>query len=188
MPRILIAGCGYVGEATADLFHAEGWEVEGWTASPESADRLRQKPYVVRAVDLLDPGVAASQEKKFDAVIHCASSRGGGAEDYRRIYLQGAQQLAASFGDALLIFTSSTSVYPQTDGGWVTEQSAAEPDRETGRILRETEEFVLAHGGVVARLAGIYGPGTLGVAAQISFGRRGDRPELGPLQQSGPPR
>lgn len=160
MPRILIAGCGYVGEATADLFHAEGWEVEGWTASADSADRLRERPYVVRAVDLLDPPmVETSQEKKFDAVIHCASSRGGTAEDYQRIYLHGAHQLAATFPDALLVFTSSTSVYAQTDGDWVTEQSATEPERETGRVLRETEEFVLAHAGIVARLAGIYGPG-----------------------------
>jgi nucleoside-diphosphate-sugar epimerase len=41
----------------------------------------------------------------------------------------------------------------------VTEESPAEPERETGRILRETEEIVLAGGGTVARLAGIYGPG-----------------------------
>ena len=40
MPRILIAGCGYVGQATADLFHAAGWDVEGWTASEESAARV----------------------------------------------------------------------------------------------------------------------------------------------------
>ena len=33
MPRILIAGCGYVGEATADLFHSAGWDVEGWVHS-----------------------------------------------------------------------------------------------------------------------------------------------------------
>jgi len=33
MPRILIAGCGYVGEVTADLFHVNGWEVEGWLAT-----------------------------------------------------------------------------------------------------------------------------------------------------------
>jgi nucleoside-diphosphate-sugar epimerase len=41
----------------------------------------------------------------------------------------------------------------------VTEESAANPARETGRVLRETEEFVLGRGGIVARLAGIYGPG-----------------------------
>ena len=56
-------------------------------------------------------------------------------------------------------FTSSSSVYPQTDGPLVTEESDASPDRETSRILRETEELVLSRGGCVARLAGIYGPG-----------------------------
>jgi nucleoside-diphosphate-sugar epimerase len=159
MPRILIAGCGYVGEATADLFHADAWEVEGWTASAESAARLREKPYVVRAVDFTDAAAIATENANFDAVIHCASSRGGTAEDYRRIYLQGARNLAAAFPSALLLFTSSTSVYAQTDGEWVTEQSAAEPERATGRVLREAEEFVLAHAGIVARVAGIYGPG-----------------------------
>ena len=159
MQRILIAGCGYVGEAAADLFHAEGWEVEGWTASTASAERLRGKPYEVCAVDLLDPAALAARDRNFDAVIHCASSRGGTADDYRRIYLSGAGNLAAAFPEALLLFTSSTSVYAQTGGDWVTEQSAADPERETGRVLRETEDLVLAHGGIVARVAGIYGPG-----------------------------
>lgn len=159
MPRVLIAGCGYVGEATADLFHTEGWEVEGWTASAESAARLQAKPYRVRAVNLLVSAALAAAPEQFEAVIHCASSRGGSADDYRRVYLQGAQNLAATFPEALLVYTSSTSVYAQTDGEWVTEQSAAEPQRETGRVLREAEEFVLARGGIVARVAGIYGAG-----------------------------
>jgi nucleoside-diphosphate-sugar epimerase len=49
-------------------------------------------------------------------------------------------------------------VYGQKNGDWVTEESAAEPETETGKVLRETEELVLGHGGVVTRLAGIYGP------------------------------
>ena len=57
-----------------------------------------------------------------------------------------------------MLFTSSTSVYAQSDGSWVTEESETKPARETGRILLETEELVLGHGGIVARLAGIYGP------------------------------
>jgi nucleoside-diphosphate-sugar epimerase len=158
MPRVLIAGCGYVGQATADLFHAEGWEVEGWTASAESAERLREKPYPVCAMNFADAPLLISGAR-FEAVVHCASSRGGTADDYRRIYLGGARNLAAAFPDALLVFTSSTSVYAQADGTWVNEQSAAEPERETGRLLRETEDFVLTRGGIVARVAGIYGPG-----------------------------
>ena len=57
------------------------------------------------------------------------------------------------------MFTSSTSVYAQTDGSIVTEESPAVPDRETGRLLLEAERVTLDAGGVVARLSGIYGPG-----------------------------
>ncbi len=159
MPRILVAGCGYVGLATADLFRQNGWEVEGWTASNESAIQLAGRPFPVRAVDLTNRSAVASAATDFDAVIQCASSRGGGVEDYRRIYLESARNLRAAFPRATLLFTSSTSVYGQTEGEWVTEESPAEPKTETGHVLRATEEFVLQEGGVVARLAGIYGPG-----------------------------
>jgi nucleoside-diphosphate-sugar epimerase len=70
-----------------------------------------------------------------------------------------ARNFLDAFAGARLIFTSSTSVYSQTDGAAVNEDSPAEPPRETGQILRGTEELVLARGGIVARLAGIYGPG-----------------------------
>jgi nucleoside-diphosphate-sugar epimerase len=67
--------------------------------------------------------------------------------------------LAASFPRARLIFASSTSVYAQQDGSWVNEESRAEPPTERGKILREAEDTVLDHGGLVLRVAGIYGPG-----------------------------
>ena len=78
---------------------------------------------------------------------------------YRAVYLDGARNLFEVLTPRRLVFTSSTSVYAQTDGGWVDEESAALPEVETGRLLRETEEFVLHTGGIVARIAGIYGPG-----------------------------
>lgn len=176
MPRVLIAGCGYVGAAAADLFHSSGWEVEGWTASIESAGRLSSRPFQVRAVDFTKPGTLGAA-KKFDLVIHCASTRGGNTADYRRIYLEGARNLTAAFPESLLVFTSSTSVYAQCNGEWVDEESVAEPERETGRILRETEEFVLQRGGVVARLAGIYGPGRSALLRKFLAGDAAIDPE-----------
>lgn len=161
MGRVLIAGCGYVGEAAADLFHTEGWKVEGWTASAESARRLGEKPYHVRPVDISND-VSVSEGKasrQFDVVLQCVSSRGGDAAQYRRIYLEGARNLVSACPDARILFTSSTSVYAQQNGETVDESSAAEPTQEKGKILRETEELVLAQGGLVARLGGIYGPG-----------------------------
>lgn len=158
MPRILIAGCGYVGQATADLFHAAGWDVKGWTASKESAAALSGKPYSVCQVDISKSDQVEAQAGTFEAVVHCASSRGGGVGSYQQIYLNAARNLLDRFAGARLLFTGSTSVYGQKDGSWVTEQSETEPDRETGRVLLETEKLVLAGGGMVIRLAGIYGP------------------------------
>ena len=157
-----------MGEAAADLFHAAGWEVVGWTHSAESAARLAaRKPYLVSAHDITDAThvIEAAQEMPgggtLDALVDCVSSgRGGGVEAYRRVYLEGARNLRAAFRAERFVYTGSTSVYAQVDGAVVDEDSPAEPDRETGRILRETEAVVLAAaGGVVARLAGIYGPG-----------------------------
>ena len=159
MPRILIAGCGYVGQAAADLFHAASWAVEGWTGSARSAASLSAKPYVVRNVDISQTAQVAECVGSFDAMIHCASSRGGDAETYRRIYLDGTHNLIKRFPGAKLLFTSSTSMYAQRDGSWVTEDSEAKPMRETGRVLLEAERLVLDRGGIVVRLAGIYGPG-----------------------------
>src|SRR5437016_9848874 len=85
MPRILIAGCGYIGQAAADLFHAAGWAVEGWTRSTESAARLSAKPYPVRGVDVSGRAQVAECAKTFDAVIHCASSSGGDRSEERRV-------------------------------------------------------------------------------------------------------
>jgi nucleoside-diphosphate-sugar epimerase len=152
--RIFIAGCGYVGLAAARVLHQAGHMVVGGSRSGEIPDA----PFPVVACDLTDPATLRDLGS-FDVVLHCASSSRGGADEYRAVYLEGAQNLHAALRPDQLIFTSSTSVYAQTDGSWVTEESPAAPTRETGIILREAEDFVLQQGGAVARLAGIYGPG-----------------------------
>jgi nucleoside-diphosphate-sugar epimerase len=159
MPRVLIAGCGYVGQATADLLHEREWTVEGWTSSPQSARQLGVRPYSVRAVDIADSAAVSAVREEFDVVIQCASSGGGDAEAYRRVYLEGARNLLHAFPNASLLLTSSTSVYAQKGGDSVDETSPANPAHERGQILREAEELVLSHNGTVARLGGIYGPG-----------------------------
>jgi len=170
MPRILIAGCGYVGQATADLFHAAGWDAEGWTASEKSAAALSAKPYPIYQVDISNRDQVAEHPGTFDAVVHCASSRGGGLESYRQIYLNGVRNLLDRFVGIKMLFTSSTSVYAQRDGSWVTEESETEPARETGRVLLEAEKVMLGRGGTVARLSGIYGPGRSALLSKFLAG------------------
>jgi len=171
MPRALIAGCGYLGRALAESLTADGWETEGWTLSPDSAHELSQSGKRATAVDLSDARDVAAHTGDFTAVIHCASTRGGDADAYRRVYLEGARNLAEQFRDAKIVFTSSTSVYAQSSGELVTEESIAEPQHESGKMLREAENVILARGGVVARLGGIYGPGRSALLRNFLDGR-----------------
>ena len=162
MTKALIAGCGYLGQKIAARFEDRGSEVVGLTHSPESAAALRAEvAFRVEAGDLGDAKrlQELGGELEPDIVVHCASSGRRGVDQYERVYLQGCVNLIAAFPNATLIFTSSTSVYPQTSGELINETSSAEPARETGQILRRAEVAVLESGGVVARLAGLYGPG-----------------------------
>ena len=162
----LVIGCGYVGREVAKRLHAQGEAVIGVTHSEESAAEIsKAEPFQVHACDISNAEAVRQLSQILNAkslnpqsLIHSASSNRGGPDSYRAVYLEGTRHLLAAFPGAHFLFTSSSSVYPQTDGELVTEESDATPDRETSRILRETEDLVLAHGGAVARLAGIYGP------------------------------
>jgi len=148
--KLLMVGHGYLGEAIADRFRAEGWEVTSISLSG-GGDSLACDVSDQRAVMALPDA---------DAVVHCAASgKGGGAEAYHRVYVDGCRNLVTRYPGKALLYTSSSSVYGQTDGSVVTEESPAEPDRETGKLLLEAESVVLKSGGIVARLSGIYGPG-----------------------------
>jgi len=161
MKSILILGCGYVGLRAARLFHRAGWRVTGVTRSPASAAALAAEPFPVLPCDISTPGALAaiSELHHPSALISAVSSGRGGEDTYRAVYLHGLANAIAELRPARLLFTSSTSVYAQTDGSLVTEHSPADPASPTSRILRETEDLALRHAGLVARLAGIYGPG-----------------------------
>ena len=159
MPRGLIAGCGYVGSASARLFVEAGWEVTAWTRSKESAEQVSGGGISAVAIDISDVRSVARNSFDANVVVHCAGVGKRDDRSYRHVYGKGVANLTASFPQARLIFTSSTSVYAQQDGSWVTEESPAESLTERGKILRQAENIVLDHGGTVLRVAGIYGPG-----------------------------
>jgi nucleoside-diphosphate-sugar epimerase len=161
MPQsVLIVGCGFVGLPLAQSFASSGWTTHAITASKASAASLHRESFAVHAIDIAEATEFEDlPERSFDVVIHCASSGRGEAGDYARVFFNGVQNLMTHLEYRRLIFTSSTSVYAQIDGSWVDESASAEPVRETGQILRKTEELVIGTGGTVARLAGLYGPG-----------------------------
>ncbi len=149
MRKLLLIGHGYLGQAVARVFREVGWEVVPVTLSGGDGSL---------ACDVGDRA-AVEELPVADFIVHCAASGRGGAEAYQHVYVDGCRNLTERFPGVPLLFTSSTSVYAQTDGSRVTEESPAVPGRETGRLLLEAEKITLSAGGVVARLAGIYGPG-----------------------------
>jgi nucleoside-diphosphate-sugar epimerase len=111
------------------------------------------------AMDISESPRFETRWQEPDVLVHCASSGRGGADVYRRVYLEGLNNLLSATRAGHVIFVSSTSVYAQSDGSVVTEESPAEPRMETGRILREAEQVTIEAGGSLLRLSGIYGPG-----------------------------
>ncbi len=155
----LVIGCGYLGTQLLRELAGIGWQATGITLSESSAEILRNQGLQVAAADLRTSDYQLLTKNNPTVIIHCASSGKGGPAAYREIFLETTERLIKETSCKHLIFTSSTSVYAQTDGSAVAETTPAEPERETGKILIETEEMVLAHQGTVLRLGGIYGPG-----------------------------
>lgn len=161
-PEVVIIGCGFLGEAAAALFSARGRRVLGLVRSPESLARLAASPFETALCDVTDDssvGALTPRLRHVPVAIHAVSAGGGGAAEYAALYRDGLKRVVSSWKPGRVIFVSSTSVYGQDDGSWVTEESPAEPPRETARILLEAERIALEAGGSVARLTGIYGPG-----------------------------
>lgn len=151
--HLLLIGHGYLGRAITARFRDAAWQVTAVSLSGDDG-ALAGDVSDAESVGQLRAAIPAP-----DFMIHCAATGHGGADAYQRIYVTGTRNLLESFPGVPLLFVSSSSVYAQTDGSVVTEDSPTQPDRETGRLLLESEQLVRAAGGVVARLSGIYGPG-----------------------------
>ena len=141
--RVLIAGCGDVGNALATRLLADGCEVWGVRRRVEA---LAQgiKPW---RIDLTDSKSFGTPPAAFDYLFYTASADRRDEDHYRSIYVDGLRNLLGRLQDAhcplqRILFTSSTAVYGQSRGEWVDENSATEPLGFNGRILLEAEGIV----------------------------------------------
>ncbi len=163
MRHAIIVGAGFLGTHLGRLLVGAGFQVTFLSRSapvPPDAHGTGCDWIpcdITNAADL--QRIAETLGSTVAVAVHCASTRGGGADAYSSLYLQGTRAILSAFSPHLFCFVSSTSVYAQTDGSWVNEDSPAEPSAETGRVLRCAEDETIAAGGVVVRLAGLYGPG-----------------------------
>ena len=140
MPRLLIAGFGYVGQAVAEVFRTSEWDIEGWTRSVESAQKFAGSPFPIRAVDISNSAQVRTFAGNFDWIIHCASSRGGDAEHYRYVYSGRRAKPSPLFSGSSI--ASAARAYRDRTDHRLTKRRPLKPTHETTKSLRETEDIV----------------------------------------------
>jgi len=143
MSSTVICGCGYTGRALARKLAGRGQRVVGTTRRPEGVDAIARAG--------LEPLVwAAPQRLPLDDVstVYALFPPRGVDPDEAAEALSGAQRV---------VYVSSTSVYGDRQGGWVTDETETAPCNPWARSRVAAERAFLNRGAIVVRAAGIYG-------------------------------
>jgi len=167
--RTVVVGCGYVGIELGRQLVERGHEVTGVRRSDDGLAAVRDAGLDAVRADATDPD-SLSALPDADRVVFAASSGGRGADAAREVYVDGLENVLTEYERRdrtpdRLVYTSSTGVYGDHDGGWVDEDTPLDPTTPKTEVLAEAErvarERAAAAGidGAVARFAGLYGPG-----------------------------
>ena len=174
MAQVVIAGCGYVGNALASMLVEEGHEVFGIRRNLDGlADGVRGIPG-----DVAEPSALPPAPPRVEYAVYAVGADAGTEKAYRRAYLDGLAGFLQWLLDEgqrtkRIVMTTSTSVYGQRRGEPITEASPTHPTQFRGETLLAAEGLVAASGirCVVVRLGGIYGPGRTRLVDQAREGK-----------------
>ena len=160
MAKILIVGCGKIGQPLAHQLIGDGHQVTGLRRTlAESKDSeiswLR--------LDICDPESVALLPVDFAMLIIILTPLDRSEQGYRSIYQHGLRNLLQHFTEngrhPACIFVSATSVFGQQHGEWVDEESPTAPGGYNGKSLLEAERLVksFSESPLIVRFSGIYG-------------------------------
>ena len=161
----LIIGCGDIGMRVAALERAAGHSVTGLARSEDSARRLRAAGIEPIMGDLDIPSSLAGLPLTNTVVYYFAPPPAKGVTDPRMEAL--VSVLVPPKLPARVILISTTGVYGDCRGEWVTEDRSPNPqaDRARRRLAAETTlrrwSETSSVPAVILRVPGIYGPGRL---------------------------
>ena len=178
--HLVVFGAGYVGGAVAREAARLGMRVTALTRNPAKVSALAADGCDVVIDELASDAWHGKILDRADFVLNCVSAGGGGIEGYRRSYVEGLQSILAwaqkRGGVGTLVYTSSTSVYPQSGGARVDESAPVGDAVGTSGILVEAENLLRSATSMacarwfILRLAGIYGPGRHHLLDQLRAG------------------
>lgn len=148
---VWVLGAGFLGSALAAACRAAG-------ASVLTIDHTAPADLHADAADARALAVGLGRVVPHVAFC-CLSTRGGDAAAYDRVYQQSLRTLLSVAPAVRPIFCSSISLYPDTQGAPVDEHTPLQPPTPRQEVLLQAERLALVSGGVVARLASLYGAG-----------------------------
>lgn len=164
--NIAIIGCGYVGYAVAQYWQQKmTLIVTATTTTPERVPTLQTVAQKVVVTQGNDPEKLKSVLQNQDVVL--LSVGANKANSYQETYFNTAKTLVSILPDfpniKQLIYTSSFAVYGDYKGALVDEDTPAIPKHDNGKILKATEDVLLAASNdklrvCIFRLGGIFGP------------------------------
>lgn len=183
----LIFGCGYLGRRVADMWRRAGHTVFALTRSATNAAELSRAGLQPLSGDVTDAAslkAALNALPMLDTVLYAVGYDRHSGRSRRAVYVGGLENALRNIVGQTrrFLYISSTSVYGQSSGEWVDEDSPCKPSRENGRICLEAEQLVRhsfpaaisetpppaervafsgASSACILRLAGLYGPGRL---------------------------
>ncbi|MDD1605152.1 MAG: NAD-dependent epimerase/dehydratase family protein [Methylococcaceae bacterium] len=157
MAKILIIGCGIIGTELARVLTIKGHHVTGVRRNPPPSNG---DIHIVRA-NINSATALEKLDNDFDHLFFIVSADGRTEQSYREVYEIGLNNVLHKFAHLPWIFVSSTSVYGQSQGEWVNEDSIAQPDNFNSQLIRQAEQQVTALNpqNTVVRFSGIYGAG-----------------------------
>ena len=165
MKNVFIVGCGYMGIRLSRLERAEGSRVAAMARSEASGNLLRQEGMEVVAGDLDDAPSLEGLPIEGAIVYYFAPPTPEGLVDSRMDNF--LSSIDSSCLPERVVLISTTGVYGNCGGDWVTEDRPPAPEADRAKRRLSAETMLTSWGKansvpvIILRVPGIYGPGKL---------------------------
>ena len=165
MKRIFIIGCGFIGQRVAKLEQTEGSRVSALARSSSSAEALSKMGIEVIMGDLDEPSSMKEFSLAGSIAYYFAPPLAEGLVDSRMEAFLSC--LSPSSLPERVVLISTTGVYGNCRGEWVTEERPAAPEADRAKRRLSAETMLSSWGKansipvIILRVPGIYGPGKL---------------------------
>ena len=169
MAKVLIAGCGDIGCRLGKALVKQGHII---TALRRNAQAI-PPAFTALAHDLTQPLMLSEH---YDYIFYTASAGKYQDASYYHAYVLGLKNLLQTLAHQPpkhLFFTSSTSVFGQSEGEWVTEDSPTSDSNFSARRLLQGEALLNESKlpTTIVRFGGLYGPGRTHLIDLVKSGK-----------------